>query len=220
MDKQLVVVFARAARYGAVKSRLARDLGPLETLRFYRTTLARILRTIGTDPRWQTTIALTPDAAVDAGDHLTGGLRLKTHGGGDLGARMVRALRGAGARPALIIGSDIPDITPARISAAFRALGRAPFVLGPAADGGYWLIGARHPERLPRNTLAGIRWSSVHARADTIAALGADRVAILPFELEDIDDVQAHRRWRARSAARGTAQPIAFNAVASRSTSF
>jgi rSAM/selenodomain-associated transferase 1 len=202
MDKQLVVVFARAAHYGAVKSRLARGLGQLETLRFYRTTLARIVRTIGTDPRWETTIALTPDAAVGAGDQLTGGLRAKAQGGGDLGVRMVRALRAAGTRPAIIIGSDIPDITPARISAAFRALGRASFVLGPAADGGYWLIGARHPERLRRGALVGIRWSSAHTRTDTIAALGANNVAILPFELEDIDDVEAYRRWRTHCSTR------------------
>lgn len=198
MDKQLVVVFARAAHYGAVKSRLARGLGQLETLRFYRTTLARIMRTIGTDPRWETTIALTPDAAVGSGDQLTGNLRAKAQGNGDLGVRMVRALRDAGTRPAVIIGSDIPDITPARISAAFRALGRAPFVLGPAADGGYWLIGARHPERLARDALAGVRWSSTHTLTDTIAALGEGNVAILPFELEDIDDAEAYRRWRAR----------------------
>jgi len=204
MAKKLVVVFARAARYSVVKSRLARDLGQPETLRFYRTTLARILRTIGTDPRWETMIALTPDTAVGAGDPLTVGYRAKAQGGGDLGARMVRALRGAGSRPAVIIGSDIPDITPARISAAFRALGQAPFVLGPAADGGYWLIGARHPQRLRPYALAGIRWSSTHTRADTVAVLGPNNVAILPFELEDIDDVQAYRRWRARGAARGT----------------
>ncbi len=202
MSKPLVVVFARAARYGAVKSRLARDLGELETLRFYRTTLARILRTIGTDPRWQTTIAVTPDAAVGARDHLTCAMHVKAQGGGDLGARMVRALREAGTSPAVIIGSDIPDITPARISAAFQALGRAPFALGPAVDGGYWLIGARHPERMARDALAGIRWSSAHTRADTVSALGPNNVAILPFELEDIDDVEAYRRWRARGASR------------------
>ena len=200
MDRQRVVVFARAPRYGAVKSRLARDVGTLETLNFYRTTLAWALRTNGSDPRWETVVALTPDTAV--AEARFEGLPVAAQGRGDLGARMVRALRNAGTRQTVIIGSDIPDITPARVAAAFRALGRAPFVLGPAADGGYWLIGARHPERLRRDALAGIRWSSSQTRAETVAALGANNVATLPFELEDIDDGPAYRRWRARLAAR------------------
>jgi hypothetical protein len=116
---------------------------------------------------------------------------------------MIRALRDAGShQPAIVIGSDIPDITPDRIAAAFRAFGRAPIVLGPAADGGYWLIGAQHPERLPLHALNGVRWSTKHARADTIACLGTGNVAVLHFELEDIDDADAYRRWRARSKRR------------------
>lgn len=202
MDRQLVVLFARAERYGTVKSRLARDLGEAETLRFYRTTLARVLRTVSADPRWETIVALTPDKSVAEANGSVGGIKVIAQGEGELGARMVRCLRDAAARrPTIIIGSDIPDITPAHISAGFRALGRAPFVLGPAEDGGYWLIGARHPERLRRDALAGVRWSTSHARADTVARLGAAKVATLPFELEDIDDAAAYHRWRARAAA-------------------
>jgi uncharacterized protein len=198
MDRQLVIVFAKAPRYGAVKSRLAKDIGAGEALRFHKTTLAGLLRTVGRDPRWQTTIALTPDRAVH--ERTVDWPRRSVQGVGDLGMRMVRALREIGAhRPTLIIGSDIPDITPARISAAFRALGRAPYVLGAATDGGYWLIGARHPERLRARALDNIRWSTSHARADTIARLGAASVAMLPFELEDIDDAPAYHRWRERA---------------------
>ena len=198
MDRQLVVIFARAPRYGAVKTRLARELGSAETLRFYRTTLHALLRTVGRDPRWETVVALTPDPTTN--DPAVRWAHTIAQGAGDLGARMVRALRETGAhRPTVIVGSDIPDITPARLSAAFRALGRASFVLGPAADGGYWLIGARHPERLHHGALAGVRWSSSHARADTVARLGATNVATLPFELEDIDDAAAYDRWCTRA---------------------
>ena len=198
MARPRVIIFARAPRYGAVKSRLARELGPAETLRFYRTTLASLLRTVGNDPRWETVIALTPDAAATPAEW-TGAKRVVSQGDGDLGRRMLRALRKTGARrPTVVIGSDIPDITPARLSAAFRALGRTPYVLGPTPDGGYWLIGAQHPERLQRHALDGVRWSTHHARADTIVHLDAANVALLPFELEDIDDASAYRRWRER----------------------
>jgi len=198
MDRQLVIIFARAPRYGAVKSRLAKDIGTGEALRFHKTALDQLLRSVGRDPRWQTILALTPDLAVT--ERAARWPRRSTQGRGDLGTRMVRALRDTGAhRPTVIIGSDIPDITPARVSAAFRALGRAPYVLGPAADGGYWLIGARHPERLRANALDDVRWSTSHARADTIAKLGAANVAVMPFELEDIDDAAAYDSWRART---------------------
>jgi glycosyltransferase A (GT-A) superfamily protein (DUF2064 family) len=105
---------------------------------------------------------------------------------------MVRALRRAGSRPAVVIGSDVPDITPAHIHAAFAALGRQPYVLGPARDGGYWLIGAEHPLRMQVKMLAGVRWSSPNAMQDTIERLGD--VALLDDVLDDVDDGAAYRR--------------------------
>lgn len=198
MARPLVVVFARAPRYGAIKTRLAKELGAAETLRFYKDTLGALLRTVGRDRRWETVVAVTPDLA--AHERAIPWPRLIAQGRGDLGVRMMRALRNAGAnRHTIVIGSDIPDATPARVASAFRALGRAPYVLGPAADGGYWLIGARHPTLVRVQALDGVRWSTKYARADTITRLGAKSVAILPFELEDIDDADAYRRWRTRS---------------------
>jgi glycosyltransferase A (GT-A) superfamily protein (DUF2064 family) len=197
MAERRVVIFARAPRYGAVKSRLARDVGNLEALGFHRAALASLLRTVGTDPRWFTIVAVTPDFALSC-PGWAGSAPMIAQGIGDLGRRMIRAMRGIHPPcPTVVIGSDIPGITPAGISAAFRALGSAAYALGPAVDGGYWLIGARHPNRLRIDVLDGVRWSTRHARADTIARLGAANVALLPFELEDIDDGDAYRRWRA-----------------------
>ena len=191
MAKPLVVIFARAPRYGAVKTRLARDIGAAETTRFYRSTLARLVRRLRADPRFQTVLAVTPDAMSDA-RIWPRGVRVTGQGGGDLGRRMLRALQGAGARPAVIIGSDVPGIEPAHMRDAFAALGGRPFVLGPARDGGYWLIGARHPRRLCVEALDGVRWSSAHAMQDTIAQLGA--VALLDLVLDDVDDGGSYRR--------------------------
>ena len=108
----------------------------------------------------------------------------------------MRALRNAGTRPAVVIGSDIPDITADHVMAAFAALGRRPFVLGPARDGGYWLIGARHPARLREDVLDGVRWSAPATMQDTIDRL--IEVAVLPFVLDDVDDGGAYRRMSAR----------------------
>ena len=193
MARPLVIIFARAPRYGAVKTRLARDIGAGETLRFYRRTLSNLVRQLNGDGRFDVALAVTPD-------HLHTGWpqvkRILAQGHGDLGRRMVRALRAAGARRAVVIGSDIPDIAAAHVCSALAALGRAPFVLGPASDGGYWLIGARHPLRMRDGVLDGVRWSGAHTLQDTAGRLGD--VAILDAVLDDIDDGAAYRRVRLR----------------------
>lgn len=193
MAKPLVIIFARAPRYGAVKTRLARDIGSGEALRFYKGTLDRVVRLVRSDAHFDAALAHTPDHERDG---LPPGIRLIGQGPGDLGRRMVRALHSAGHRPAVVIGSDIPDVSPALIRAAFALLGRKPYVLGPARDGGYWLIGARHPLRIPLDTLAGVRWSSASAMQDTIAKLRD--TALLGHTLDDVDDGAAYHRRNVR----------------------
>lgn len=196
MTKPLVVVFARRPGYGAVKTRLARDIGNGEALRFYRNTLTRIVWKFANDRRFETVLAVTPDRAT-VEPIWPAGVCAIGQGAGDLGRRMTRALTSAGARPAVVIGSDIPDIEPGHAAAAFRALASKPFVLGPARDGGYWLIGARHPFLALERVLDGVRWSSAATMADTIARLG--EVAVLPHVLDDVDDGDAYRRFVART---------------------
>jgi glycosyltransferase A (GT-A) superfamily protein (DUF2064 family) len=98
----------------------------------------------------------------------------------------------------VIIGSDIPGIMPDHLAAAFRRLGAHDFVLGPATDGGYWLFGSRR-RPLPRNVFAGVRWSTRHALADTLASLPRACSVAFAATLDDIDDGAAYRRWRALS---------------------
>lgn len=191
-----LVVMARAPRLGAVKRRLARDLGDLAAWRFYRMTAGRLLRELSADPRWQTWLALTPDRAARVrrgpwpGRHA-----LIAQGPGNLGARMGRLLRELPPGPVVIVGSDIPDLRPVHVAQAFRLLGRHDWVFGPAGDGGYWLIGARRRRAPPRETFAKVRWSSAHALADTCANLKGARIGFLE-ELADVDtgDDLARRR--------------------------
>jgi hypothetical protein len=98
--------------------------------------------------------------------------------------------------PILIIGSDIPSIRPAHIAEAFRLLGGADAVLGPAHDGGYWLVGLRRTPRLA-TPFARVRWSGPHALSDTLANLKGRRVA-LAARLSDVDTAEDLRRQRAR----------------------
>ena len=112
-------------------------------------------------------------------------------GKGDLGQRMRRLFAALPPGPAIIVGSDIPAIEPEHIAQAFRLLGRNDAVFGPAPDGGYWLIGfKRTPKALA--PFAGVRWSSPHALADTLANLKGKRVAFAAT-LSDVDSKDDYR---------------------------
>ncbi len=186
MDKPIVFIFARAPRYGAVKTRLARDIGAADALRFYRNTLHGVTRRLDSSGRFDVVLAVTPDRAASDTGYWPDGVARVAQGRGDLGLRMVRVLKCAGPRPAIVVGSDIPDASVTLVQDAVRALGKKRFVLGPTQDGGYWLIGARHPATLPQRQLDGVRWSTCHALADTVAKL--QDVSLLPQTLMDVDD--------------------------------
>lgn len=182
MRRPTVIVLAKQPVLGRVKTRLAAGIGPVRATAFYRTTLARTLRVLGADRRWRLVVAASPDRWRPAG------VERMSQGRGDLGARMRRCLNAHLPGPVVLIGADIPDVRPAHIADALAALRRAPWVLGPATDGGYWLIGARRA--VP--PLAPVRWSTDHALADTLALLPA---AALGPVLRDVDDRDDFRMY-------------------------
>ena len=194
-----LVLFVRAPMRGAVKSRLAADIGKDAALAFYRRTLHDVLWRLGRDPRWQTWLAVTPDSAARQPGVWPSVPRLQVipQGHGDLGERMEAPLRTLPTGPVVIVGSDIPDIAPAHILQAFDALGRHDMVFGPARDGGYWLVGAKR-RPVPHGLFENVRWSTGHALADTMAGLPASaRVAMLDL-LDDVDDGAGYAAWQAR----------------------
>ncbi len=93
----------------------------------------------------------------------------------------------------MIVGTDIPGLGVGHVAAAFAALGSHEAVLGPATDGGYWLVGLRDGAALP-SIFDGVRWSTPDALADTLANLGARRTALLQ-RLEDVDDGAGLAQW-------------------------
>lgn len=182
---------AKAPVAGAVKSRLAREVGAVAATCFARHCMAALIARVGFDARWQTSLWVTPDASATS-RHWPFALPRLMQGRGDLGRRMQRILDHAALGPVVIIGTDIPGITPAHIAAAFRMLGRAGCVFGRAADGGYWLIGARRRPHTPR-PFANVRWSSEHALGDTLANLAGRSVGFVAT-LSDVDDAAALAR--------------------------
>jgi hypothetical protein len=111
---------------------------------------------------------------------------------------MEHALTRAATGPAIVVGSDVPDVDARHIRAALAALADHDIVFGPATDGGYWLVGVRHP-RLARGLFRNVRWSSPHALADTLANVPRHRRVGMVETLEDVDDDASWRRWGRRA---------------------
>jgi hypothetical protein len=191
-----LVIMAKEPRAGAVKTRLARDIGAAPAAFVYRHLLARTLRALARDRRWRTVIAFTPSGAVPR----FAGIAAMAQGGGDLGARMDRIMRTLPPGPVVIVGTDIWRISATDIARAFAALGSADAVFGPAADGGYWLVGLRRRPRV-RSIFARVRWSSDHALADTLENCAGLHVAMLD-ERADIDTGDDYRAFLAAGGLR------------------
>lgn len=183
-----LVMMVKEPVAGQVKTRLASETGTAAALRFYRAACANLIRRLGNAPRWQLVLAVSPDRALYARSWPAGIARIP-QGPGNLGDRMERLLHERGPRATIIIGSDIPAIQPSYIAQAFHMLGRSDAVFGPAADGGYWLVGMK-PYRPAPNIFWNVRWSSPHALTDTLANLDGRKI-LFTQTLEDIDTAEA-----------------------------
>jgi uncharacterized protein len=119
---------------------------------------------------------------------LGSGLIYHQQGEGDLGSRMAQAFENAfssGMDAVTIIGTDCPDLDAEMIVQAFKMLEQHDLVLGPANDGGYYLIGLR---RFIPQLFEGIRWGTSEVWQQTIAIAGKMNVAIASLSpLDDID---------------------------------
>ena len=189
-----LVIFARTPQAGRVKRRLAQEIGVLAATRFYRTTLAATLRTLTADRRWRTLLFVTPDDSL--GHPIWQDVRRRPQGHGDLGQRMRLPFDTLPPGPVVLIGSDIPAMRPHHIARAFALLGGNDLVFGPATDGGYWLIGARRLRPLPHTLFAGVRWSTPHALADTLATIPTSYSVGFADVLDDVDDAADLQRFQ------------------------
>lgn len=184
---------------GRVKTRLGRDMGMTASARWFRHQALRLIRSMASDGRWQTILAVAPDRTGLESRVWPLNLTRWPQGQGDLGARMGRVFRGFPPGPIVIVGADIPDITRELIDSAFRALGDHDAVFGPAEDGGYWLVGMKRTRQTPPGFMQGVRWSSDYTLSDTIASLPADwRIA----QIDTVPDIDTLADLRAYEAIR------------------
>jgi len=184
------VIMCKAPVPGKVKTRLTPALSHAQAAALYAAMAGIVIHRA---------LRLFPNAwiAADDDDHpffAPFGAPVLAQGGGDLGERMQRMVRravGYGADAVLLLGSDSPHMSDARLLAAQRSLQTCDVVLGPVQDGGYDLLAVRgHWPDL----LDGVVWSSPDVLSQTLANvrfLGLKSVCLsMGYDLDTFDDVQ------------------------------
>lgn len=184
-----VIVIAKEPVPGRVKTRLTPPFTPQDAASLATAALADTLAAVAATPVTRHVLAL--DGA--AGDWLPAGFDVVAQRGGGLDERLAAAFADIHASlplPMVLIGMDTPQVTPGLLTEAAEALacGEADAVFGPAADGGFWLLGLRRPDR---SLLAGVPMSRPDTGAHQLGRLTSAglRVAMMP-ELTDVDTVR------------------------------
>mgnify|MGYP003122078104 FL=1 len=182
-----VALFAKYPRAGAVKTRLAPALGEDGAAELHRWLVERTLATVrasGLDHVLYASGAPLADFAQWLGDEVP----LAEQGEGDLGARLARV-----PAPAILLGADIPDLTADHLRAAAAALAEAPVAIGPAEDGGYYLLAFREPAAF---LFEEMEWGVASVRAETERRLAERSIGwrSLPM-LADCDRPEDLARW-------------------------
>lgn len=193
-----VVMMVKRPTCGAVKSRLAADIGAGAATSVYRTMMYNSIRRLSRDPRWRFVLAITPDSAV--GEPVwPQNILLIAQGSGDLGVRMQRIMNHMPPGKVVIIGSDVAGMRPAHMAHAFKKLGNADVVFSPADDGGYSLVGLNRTPRI-LDIFNNVRWSSPHTLEDTLQNLTSHKTNYIE-ELHDIDTGTDWKNWKRRGGA-------------------
>ncbi|WP_026401738.1 TIGR04282 family arsenosugar biosynthesis glycosyltransferase [Actinomadura rifamycini] len=177
-----LLVIAKEPVPGRVKTRLTPAYTPAEAAELAAAALADTLDAVAAAPAGRRTLVLdgAPRPCPPPG------VGVIPQRGDGLDERLANAFADADAgRPLVLIGMDTPQVTPALLAAAARALAGRDAVFGPAADGGFWLLGLRRPDA---RLLRGVPMSRPDTGAAQLARLrGAGlRAAALP-ELTDVD---------------------------------
>ncbi len=177
---------------GRVKTRLATDLGPEKAALICKQLTERVIRqTIPPAGEYSRFVFYDPpERSPDFAAWLPGE-NFRVQKGCDVGERMDNAIRyllESGAEKAVITGVDIPDLSSGIIIQAFEMLASADVAVGPACDGGYYLIGMKSP--MPE-LFCDIHWSTRDVFAETVSILrhSGRSFGVLPL-LSDLDTIE------------------------------
>ncbi|NEN88691.1 MAG: glycosyltransferase [Okeania sp. SIO3H1] len=191
MEHQQLIIFTRYPEPGKTKTRLIPALGAEGAANLQRQMTETTVKKAN---KLFDFISLSVEVRFVGGDlqliknWLGSDLKYQEQGIGDLGERMARGFQSAfnrGMKSVVIIGIDCPSLTPEIILQAFTKLTKSDVIIGPATDGGYYLIGLR---KLTPELFQGINWGTSEVLSKTVAIAQSLKLVIdyLP-KLSDID---------------------------------
>ena len=197
-SRSRLAIFARAGRLGAVKRRLAADIGDEAALEVHLALLQDTLTALAPG-----TGAFDPELWLAGEGDLPAGasaLPRRQQPAGDLGARMLAAFEDG---VTVLVGSDVPTLTAAHVDDALARLAWADLAFTPTEDGGYCLVGMDAPTP---EVFRDIPWGTSSVMECTLTRTGGRRVAVTEA-LWDVDTVSDYQRWQAgRSLPLGGAE--------------
>lgn len=200
MTANHLLVFVKNPIAGQVKTRIARTVGAAKAVEIYEHLLVYTQQLVQQFPGQVVVYYgdfINPDDGWNA-------YQKRQQIGADLGERMLHAFREkfvTGASTVLIIGSDCFDITPEHLRQALAALDRVDVVIGPATDGGYYLLGMK---QLQPFLFENMPWSQPELGQLTELAILQQGLTFAKLdELSDIDEWADYERYRQRPATDG-----------------
>ena len=211
----ILVLFARPAREGQVKTRMAAELGPARALELYTAFLRDSIEILRRVSPWGVRASIAwseaiPEEEIAALGENLDGIEILRQEGVDLGQRMSSCfadLLSRGHDRVVIIGADTPSLPVEIVGRAFELLRDQDLVFGPSTDGGYYLIGAR---AIVPEIFRGIPWGTDRVLEETLKLLkilGMSRVLLPPWS--DIDTGADLASLRASLAALPASDPSA-----------
>jgi len=196
--RRRLILFARAPLPGRVKSRLAADIGEQAAAGVYARFLYATLLDLAESPTAGIDIHLSVASPEDAPtfSQAFSEFTVTVQPQGDLGVRLSAAFGEAfqaGVDAAAVVATDVPALDTAIVRKGFHVLDRAPGVVGPCPDGGYYLIGLRAPGA---SLFHPVDWGTerVLAQTEQLAEEAGIRLERLP-PLLDIDTVEDLAKW-------------------------
>ncbi|MEP5341711.1 MAG: TIGR04282 family arsenosugar biosynthesis glycosyltransferase [Algibacter sp.] len=187
MSKNLIITFVRNPELGKVKSRLAKSIGEVSALDVYKILLKHtehVLHNLDCDKAVYYSVKIREHDIWDPEIY-----QKHKQEGEDLGVRMQNAFKNgflSGYEKIIIVGSDLYDLSPEIINKAFNELDNHDSVIGPAEDGGYYLLGMKtlHP-----SVFNVKNWGTNTVYKQTISHLANHNMYVLEI-LNDIDTIE------------------------------
>jgi rSAM/selenodomain-associated transferase 1 len=192
-----ILIFAKRPEAGRCKTRLAKHIGDADALLIYQALLAFTLKTVAETPYRKVLMVDPPEAVAAAEDWAPGMDLYLPQCAGDLGSRMSAAVSQAfsrGAKKALLLGCDCPQISKESVISTFAGLDRYDVILGPTVDGGYYLLGLKEDHS---SLFQDIPWSTGQVFEKTLNILKFQTLSYISLDtFSDVDTLEDFRQVR------------------------